>query len=779
MRPVRDAIVLSLLLVSVAHADGLRAFAERRGLTSTLRTWWVDRLRSGGAAARMEAAKALGTEGPLFEADSGLSGAERAELLRQVVAALAPSDPSAARPRLEVARQELGLAASRVDALRGDASDATAAREALEALGRMEDTLRPLQARLSESGADRGPGSALREPVELLDAWRRTLQAWCWSHAPSHRRDARAVELELARAMVEFGRLVDVESDRPLPADASRDLMRTELGAEAALGLAAALHTGGRASDAAAWLEAIETSAPDSDAAARVPSWRLGFAIDAGEPVAMRAAFEAMARRGIAPSSALAAARAASRISGADAAAVVAAAVAAMDPSARGEWLEGLARAPGPLQDLALGLRAADASLARWQRGDREGADAAATQLARGLEASRGTAPEPIRAEGMRALGWALRASGSTSEASRAFEAAAGTSASLAPECLWLAALSEPALDAAGRARRADLLARQRTLDPRGPWAGRVAAWSSRLGMLGPDPLAVAVLLDVPESDAFLADVRAEAARRMLASSGTDAASMRAVAERALRALEPVAHAPEVAKWRLIAAVHASDRSVARQSAASLREADRADPAVIVALVRLHAMEGDAVAARGALARLSPRDAASAALSASFALASAPGSEAATAALDLALLALEAPERDPSIEAAALDRLARATLRAADESVVIPADVSRRACERLAVGEAGSRVQAFALAEALRMSGRSDEAIDRLQRVGNTLAQGGAPWTESRWRLHRALRAVDAARARRMLEQHLLLVPDGGAEPWGALLRQAAQEGTP
>jgi hypothetical protein len=81
----------------------------------------------------------------LYQADASITARERAELLRLVVAALPPQDPSAMRPRLEVARQDLGLAALRIDALRADVADETALRESLEALARVEDALRPIQ----------------------------------------------------------------------------------------------------------------------------------------------------------------------------------------------------------------------------------------------------------------------------------------------------------------------------------------------------------------------------------------------------------------------------------------------------------------------------------------------------------------------------------------------------------------------------------------------------------------------------------------------------------
>jgi hypothetical protein len=777
MHRLRSAIACAFVLSLAASAAGesLRSFAERHGLSSTLRQWWIERLRAGAASVRMEAAKALGAEGVLYQADPSMSTKERAELLRLVVSALPPQDPSAMRPRLEVARQDLGLAALRIDALRADPDDATALRDGLEALGRVEGALRPIQSRMAESGANRDRGSALREPAQLLEAWQRTLQAWIDRNIPARARDRRKVDLEIQRAMIQFARLIDIESESPAPADASQDLLKTELGADAALGLAVTLQVAGRTADADAWLQAIETGATGTDAARRVPLWRLGFAIEARDAAAMRAAIERMQARGMPASLAIAAARTASRVQGADGSAVVAAAVAAMDPQGRAEWLAGLEGASGPLQGLAQGLRQSDRRLASWQRGEPEEAREAAEQLARGLAQAGDAAPASMRAEALRAMGWAHRAAGAMAEASAAFEAAASASPALAPECLWLAALSAPAQDEAARARKLDLLARQRERDPKGPYAGRVAAWTSRLGGWSSDALAIAVLLDVPTTDPFLADARCEAARRILAGAPADSAGAQAAAQRALRALDPVVHAPEVSRWRLIAAVRALDVDAARQAAIALRPEDQADPAVRSALVQVHAFQGEAAKVRGLLAQIPQPESSRAALAASFALASVAGPEATLAALDLALLVIESDPSDEALRAVARDRAARAMLRAADEGVALPPDLATRVVKALVVERAVSRAEDFAAAEALRAAGPMNEAIERLQRISGSLPQGSEPWAEARWRLHRALLAVDAARARRMLEQHLTLVPDGGPAPWGPRLVQAAE----
>ena len=781
MHRLRSAIVCIgvLLLAASAAGESLRGFAERHGLSSTLRQWWIERLRTGAASVRMEAAKALGAEGVLYQLDPSISAKERAELLRLVVAALPPQDPSAMRPRLEVARQDLGLAAQRIDALRADVDDATALREALEALGRVEDALRPIQSRMAESGSNRDRGSPLREPAQLLDAWQRTLQAWIDRRVPSRARDRRKADLEIQRAVVQFGRLIDIESESSAPADASQDLLKTELGADAGLGIAVALQLAGRVAESDAWLQAIETGASETDAARRVPLWRLGFAIDAQDAAAMRASIEGMPARGLPASLAIAAARAGSRLQGADGAAVVAAAVAAMDPAARAEWLAGLESRKGPLQGLAQGIREADRRLERWQRGEREGAVETSELLSRGLAEAGDVAPAAMRGEALRALGWAQRASAAMNEASASFEAAANASPALASECLWLAALSAPSQEEAAKVRTLELLARQRALDPKGPYAGRVAAWTSRLGGLGSDALAIAVLLDVPMSDPFLADARCEAARRILASAPVDAAGSQAVAERALRALEPVVHAPQAARWRLIAAVRALDVDAARQATAALREEDRSDPVVRSMLVQVHAFQGDTATVRELLARIPQPESARAALAASFALASVAGPDAAIAALDLAILVIESAPADEALRSVARDRAARAMLRAADEGVALPSELAARTAQALVDARTSSRAADFAVAEALRASGRTDEAIERLQRIGASLAQGSEPWAEARWRLHRSLLAVDPARARRMLEQHLALMPDGGPAPWGPRLVQAAEGKAP
>jgi hypothetical protein len=779
MRRHLSAVVAILALGGPpAAAETLRAFAERHGLTSTLRQWWVERLRSGVASARMEAAKVLGAEGALFEADDSLGGAERSELLRLVVAALPPEDPSAARPRLEVARQDLALAAARLDALRADPANEAALREATDALSRVDASLRPIQARLAESGGMRERGSALREPAQLLEAWRWVLEAWIDRRLPGRKRDRRSIDLQLARAMVQLGRLVDTESESPQPSDASQDLLKTELGAEAAVGIAVAQHLAGDPKASDAWLEIVRTRAPDSDAARRVQGWRLALAIDAHDMAAMRAAIERLSAPGLAQSLAIAAAREAARQGGADGPAIIAAALAAMDPASRAEWIEGLESSKGPLRTLAQGLRAADRGVERWQRGDAEGAAGAIELLQRGLAEAGDGAPAPMRGEALRALGWAHRSAGDAASASASFEAAAIACDPMAPECLWLAAFTEPGADEAGRARRLDLLRRQRTRDPAGPWAGRVAAWSSRLDGLGSDALAIALLLDVPSSDPFLADARCEAARRILSSAGSDPSAVVESGRRALRALEPVVHVPAAARWRLIAAVGAQDLVTARQAASALRDEDASDPAVRGSLLRLQAMEGDVAGVRRCLAQMSASEAARNALAASFSLGEVGGAEASLAAIDLALLAAESTDLDATLRSVARDRAARALLRAVDGDVRIPSELAERALRGLAGERPGSRVEELAAAEAALSAGRATDAIDRLQRISASLAQGSEPWTETRWRLYRVLASVDADRARRMLEQHLSLLPDGGPAPWGARLLQAARGGS-
>ena len=96
-------------------------------------------------------------------------------------------------------------------------------------------------------------------------------------------------------------------------------------------------------------------------------------------------------------------------------------------------------------------------------------------------------------------------------------------------------------------------------------------------------------------------------------------------------------------------------------------------------------------------------------------------------------------------------------------------------CETLQRTPSTSITETFALAEALRMAGRGAEAAERMQVLSGTLAQGTEPWLEARWRLYRALQSFDATRAASMLQQHMTLLPEGGAQPWGALFRDAAR----
>jgi hypothetical protein len=145
-------------------------------------------------------------------------------------------------------------------------------------------------------------------------------------------------------------------------------------------------------------------------------------------------------------------------------------------------------------------------------------------------------------------------ASDDAAAASVAFEQAAAVRPSLRPECLWLAAVHEPAKDAAAQRRRIDLLLRQRESDPLGPYAGRVATWLSQLDGFPSDAVATAVLLEVPDRDALFAAARAEAARRILRAGAEDAAAQTRSAERALRVTDACAASPLVARWRLLAA---------------------------------------------------------------------------------------------------------------------------------------------------------------------------------------------------------------------------------
>jgi hypothetical protein len=770
------ALVLSLC--QAARADeSFDAFTSRLGLTGTRRTWQLDRLRHGSESMKLEAARALAADPELLSVEAVPDAAERAALLREVVATLPEGDGAAARLRLELSRQRVGEAAACVDRLRADPGDAQAAAQAQQALAQAHDILAPVRAQGS-TGRRSDPRTAALEGAELLAAWGRTMSAWLAHHGHG---DVRAADLELRRAMLQFARLVDTDGDAPHAVNASADLLRTEAGAEAALGLASAMDVAGLRDDAAEWLDAVEAARPPTLAARRVPAARLAFAVDAGDAKALAAALDRMPPRSLSPSLAIATARVAAGASGDASNELAVRALDAMDAATRAAWIDRLAAQSGPMRDLAEAVRAAQAAWPALSRREMKPAEAAelAHRLRATLHAAGPRAPGSLRGEALRLQAWAERATGDDAAASVTFEHAAGESALVRPECLWMAALCEPAASDRGRARRLDLLRRQRAIDPSGPFAGRVATWLSRLDALQGDALAVAVLLAVPANDAFLCDARVEAARRLLSVAETDAEARRVSARRALQALEPVASQPAAARWRLLAALAADDLDTAAQAERDLAAADRADAAVAGALVRLQVLRGDLVAARACIDALPLDRRGAVAMAAVDELVAMQGAERRASQVELASMAVELAAGHAEQVLAARERLARAVLQAADDGAPLRRELAERVVAPLATGAEASRAQTMAHAEALRMAGRAAEAVELLQKLSASLSQGSAAWAEARWRLFDALRQLDPRRAATMLAQHLALAPDGGPAPWGVRFLQASKGAAP
>ena len=783
MRRHRDACIallaLAIACAAMARDEGFDVFLQRHALAGTRLQWQIDRLRNGTPAARVQAAREIAADPAMLASTSALLATERHAVLRDIVTQLPAGDRAAARPRLEMARQQLAEGAVLVEAMRGAERDATAAKSAMEALSQAAELLRPL---LTSDGSrmDRqDPLAGVHEGADLLDAWRRTLQAWVVLHGGGAPSDAAAAKLELERAIVLFARLVDADAQSPEPGNASADLLRTEMGADAALGLAAALHAAGRDAAGDAWLQAVAGDASTTTAAGRVALWRLAFAIDRQDLRAMREVLDQMPPRTLTPGLARSAARVASRASSPDATAVVTSAIDAMDAGARKAWLEQLASQAGPLRSLASALQKADAQMPAWQRREGVPAEAAliAAALRDGLAQAGDAAPAPLRGEALRALGYALVTSGDSVAASAAFEQAAAVRSTLRPECLWLAAVHEPAKDEAARRRRIELLLHQRESDPLGPYAGRVATWLSQLDGFPSDAVATAVLLEVPASDALFAPARAEAARRILRQAADDPSAQAKAAERALRVTDACATSPAVARWRLLAATTpgAQDRLSAEQALQALAVADRNDATTLLAIVRLQVMQGDMASLQNMLAQAPEAMRGRLALAAAFALSDMQAPDRMQAAVACARMAADGAISDASLAGAARDRLARCVLAAADAEVAMDAGVSAKVIDALQRTPSQSMAEAFALAESLRMAGRGAEAAERMQVLSGTLAQGSEAWMEARWRLYRALQSFDATRAASMLQQHMSLLPQGGPQPWGARFRDAAQ----
>jgi hypothetical protein len=772
MRRFRDAVlVLAVATAIPARADeALRAFLDRHGLVSTERQWLLEQLDRSGSAQR-DAARLLAGDMTWLERDASRSPEERGRLLQVIVEALPENDRLSVRPRLELARQRMNLAIARIEAARGGRPDPQAVADAAASLAQVETILRPALASQDAVAAD------LRTPAMLMDGWRRALQGWLGMSFGADRAGVRLPRVEIDRAVVMLARLVDADTVSPSPRDCSRDLLATELGAEAALGLAVALAARGDWIDAVAWLEALPVHAARTAAAARAAVVRLGLAVDRRDLAAMRSAIEHVPARMLPADLARAAAAVASLQSGPDAWAVIAGSLEAMAPADRDAWLSEMASGTGALAELAAAMRDASQALPAWQRG--EGGDtagAAALALRRTLEASGALSPKSLQAEALRLLGWALWMDGQPGPASEAFEQAAVRHVAVRPECLWMAAYTQPAQDEAGRARRLDLLQRQRDADPQGPFAGRVAVWTSRLDGFPNAAVAVAVLLDVPPHDDFVAQARCEAARRLLMQAGQDPPARVEAAQRALRVLEPFAADPATAPWRLMAATTdgAQDAAVVHAVLPQLSPEDRADPAVATALVRWHAARDDVQAAMKAVDSVERSRRASEALAAAFEMERVQTPAARLAAVELAWSAAAA--EDPATRAAATDRLARGVLQASREGVALPTSVAVGAALALGPHASASVLHGFALSEAERQGGQAESAIERLQALTASLPQGEEPWLEGRWWLLQALRAVDEDRAQAMLQQHMALLPDGGAEPWGGRFRQAAGE---
>ncbi len=758
------ALVTGAILVASAQAEDLAAFLARHDLRSTRIEWLLSQLQQGGAVAR-DAARALALDAGWLDTAGALPADDRGEVLADLVAAMPPTDRAAARPRMDLARRELARVAREIDALRGRPTDRERVKAALQGLALVQDILSPLLTDAPARGAD--PAGEWRSSARLLDGWRRLMEVWLSRRleTASPRRDT----LELDRAKLIFARLVDADEHAPAPGNASEDLLGTESGADAALGLMVALAMEGKAEASAAWARVVSDRAAGMDTARRLVVWQLALAVDAGDVPAMRRAIEAMPARTLPAELALAAASVASESRSADAEAVVAASIDAMPAAGRAEWLRRLGEGSGRLRELAVALRMAGERLPGWQSGGAEGAADSARALQQALQAT-ASPPVSLHGDALRLLGWALWRSGQGEEASRAFEQAAFTGAWLRSECLWLAAVASPAEQGEALERRVRLLQAQRESDPQGPWAGRVAIWLSRLDGFPNAATAVAALLEVPLSDPFAVDARCEAARRILRQAGEDPDSQGEAARRALRAIEPVRAAPQAAPWVLIASLvpGVQDASAAAEAVGKLSKQDRADPAVASAVARWCAMQGDLPGVRAAVAAVEPDRRAETALRAAASLADLPGVAARTAEMELALQAMRGS--DGRQKTAATDRLAQAVLANAEADAALDPSLAREVAAALRPVPS----QPLALAEALRAAGEVDRAIAMLQQRSGAGAQGSPAWLRARWLLLRALEASDPQRARAMLAQHLALLPNGGLEPWGSRFRAAA-----
>ena len=767
----REGWILLMALLQpalTARAEELGSFMARHDLRATRVQWLLSELPQGGAAAR-DAARSLAAEDVWMNAETGLTPEARREALATMVASMPSTDRAAGRPRVDLAGHELNRVSRDIDAMRGRTATPAQLRSQLESLQLVQDMLWPLIADPPTRGPD--PVAEWRPRARLLDGWRRLMRVWLMRRLEPAQTRREAVELERARLVLI--RLVDADDQSPTPANASQDLLATDLGADAALGLVVALAMQGEAQASAEWVRAVQASAPDRDAARRLPAWLLALAVDAADVAAMRRAIEAMPPRTLSAELAVAAATVASEHPSADGEAVMAAATDAMPRAARMDWLRRLGEGDGRLRALAAALNQASDRLPGWQQGRGDGAAESVVSLREALA----TTPEPpasLHGEALRLLGWALWRSGEAAAGSRSFEQAAFAGPAFRSECLWLAALSSPDEQGEVNDRRVRLLQAQRDGDPRGPWVGRVTLWLSRLDGFANPAAAIAALLEVPLEDPFVADVRCEAARRILLQAGTDADGQTEAARRALRALEPVRGAPQAARWRLIASLvpGVQDGSAAAEAMAALSDDDRADPAVAAAVARWSAMQGDLEGVRAAVAAVAERQRAMAALQAAVSLADRSEPGARRAQMELAIEALRSDEA--TLRSAAVERLAQAVVANAELDAPLEAGLARQIVAAIR-GNRGPAEASPALAEALRASGQVEEAIAMLQRRSGGASQGSPAWLQSRWLLLRALESADGERARAMLAQHLVLLPDGGSEPWGTRFRAAAE----
>jgi len=772
MRRFREAVLLlAVAAAAPARADeALRAFLDRHGLVSTERQWLLEQLERSGSAQR-DAARRLAGDMAWLDQDPSRSPPERTELLQAIVQALPENDRLSVRPRLELARQQMHRAMARIEATRGGRPDPVAVADAAASLAQVETILRP-----ALEGRD-GANADTRTPAMLMDGWRRALQGWLGMTFGEEMAGVRLPRVEIDRAVVMLARLVDADTVEPSPRDCSRDLLATELGAEAALGLAVALAARGEWIAAVAWLEVLPVHAAGTTAAARAPVVRLGLAVDRRELTAIRAAIESVPVRALPADLARAAAAVAGAVGGADALAVIAASLESMDPSDRDVWLSELASGTGELAELAAAMRRAHQVLPTLQKGHGGPiAAAAAHELQRTLRACGDRVPDTLSGEALRLLGWALWLDDQPGLASVAYEQAAARHAAVRPECLWMAAFVQPAQDQIGINRQLDLLQRQREADPQGPFAGRVAVWISRLDGFPNAAVAVAVLMDVPPQDPFAAQARCEAAHRLMLQAGQDPPARADAARRTLRILEPFAADPVTAPWRVVAATTegAQDAAVVDAALPQLLPSDRATPFVAVALVRWHAARGEVEQAKASVQQVEQSQRWRAALPAAFEMERVQAPDARLATVELALMAAASDE--PAMHAAATDQLVRGVLRASRDGATLPPAVADRVTQALTPHASVSVLHGLALSEAQRQGGQAESAIERLQTLTAGLVQGEEPWLEGRWYLLQALRAVDEERARVMLRQHMALLPDGGASPWGERFRRAANE---